>query len=206
MKKWILVVTVACMMLLGTTSASFATVLTFDQFSTTGDNEIPVPNGYGGLTWDNIWITDGDPNAHGLSGYYYGTTSGSDVAFNGIGLPGAITGSPFDFIGAYLTGAWNNGLNIRVQGYRGGVLEYDRTVVVDSTAPTFFHFDYAEVDKLAFSSFGGTNAGYGNSGNNFVMDDFTFNKLAIIPEPSTIVLLGAGLMTVACLRKATRKS
>ena len=207
MKKWIFVLSLAWMMLLGATAASYATVLTFDEILTGGDNEMPIYDGYGGLTWDNIWATDGDINWFGVpTGYFYGTVSGTNVAFNGDGLSAAVSDSLFDFTGAYLTGAWNNGLSIQVRGYRGGIVEYDRTVVVDSTAPNFFRFDYAGVDRLTFDSFGGTNAGFGGEGYHFVMDNFTFNEAAPIPEPSTILLLGAGLVAVAYLRKGVKNS
>lgn len=200
MKRWILAILLALMALISTTAPSSATVLTFDEFSTTGDNQIPVPDKYGGLTWENIWITDG--KGWEGSGYYYGSTSGSTVAFNADGVRGGVTGGSFDFTGTYLTGAWRNGLNIQVQGYRGDILAYDSTVVVDINAPTFFRFDYAGVDRLVFDSFGGIPVypPYAE-GYQFAMDDFTFNESGPIPEPSTILLLGAGLMTVACIGK-----
>uniref|UniRef100_C6E7W0 Ice-binding protein C-terminal domain-containing protein n=1 Tax=Geobacter sp. (strain M21) TaxID=443144 RepID=C6E7W0_GEOSM len=205
MKRLTVITLLAWMMLLGTTAASSATVLTFDEIKTTGDNQIDVPDGYGGLTWQNIWATNTDDETRG-PGYRNGTVSGSIVAFNADGRPGTISDRLFDFNGAYLTAAWNNGLNIQVQGYRGGNLAYDRTVVVDTTAPTFFLFDYAGVDRLTFDSFGGTNAGYGGVGFHFAMDNFTFNETTPIPEPSTFLLLGAGIMAVACLRKGMTRS
>jgi hypothetical protein len=43
----------------------------------------------------------------------------------------------FNFLGAYLTAAWNDGLNIRVQGYSGQTLLYDNAKIVVTTGPTW---------------------------------------------------------------------
>ena len=114
--------------------------------------------------------------------------SGSYVAFNSYGNSSLILrDTDFDFEGAYLTAAWNDGLEITVDGYLDDFLEYTTTVTVDTTNPIFFTFDYTDVDKLEFTAFGGTNAGLGESGTYFSMDDFHY-----VPEPTTIILLGIG--------------
>jgi hypothetical protein len=110
----------------------------------------------------------------------------------------------FTFNGAYLAGAFNNGLNITVTGLFNGSPLYTQTVIVDTTGPTWFNFNYTGIDKVTFNSFGGIPAGFPNgvSGPQFVMDNFTFNVL----EPSSIVTLSIGAMAFAVVAASSCKN
>jgi len=44
-------------------------------------------------------------------------------------------------------------------------------------------------------------AGFSGGGENFEMDNFTFD---LVPEPSTFLLTGAGVLTLCALRKRRR--
>ena len=127
------------------------------------------------------------------TGYNYGMVTPSNVAFNAGGYPAQIDspGTNFNFLSAYLTGAWNSNLNIEVQGFNGATLLYDTTVVASATSPTLFTFNYLNVDRLAFNSSGGQYAGFGSSGEQFVMDNFDFE---FVPEPSAFLLTAAGAL------------
>jgi len=179
-----------------------ATVLNFDTFG--GLNWTVIPAGYGGLNWSNFCIENSKDRMD--SGYQHGTVSGDFTAFNIYGQPARITGDPFDFNGAYLTGAWNDRLTINVQGFRGGSLIYDTNVIVDSTfPPTFYTFNYVNIDTLRFNSYGGIPHGYFGSGEHFTMDDFTFNSsadvaLGVGAGPVGTVLLSLSLSGMALRR------
>jgi len=111
-------------------------------------------------------------------------------------------GTNFNFISAYLTGYWNSNLNIEVQGFRGASLVYSQIVIASATSPTLFTFDYLDINRIYFNSFGGQPA-FGVSGGEYVsvMDNFTFD---LVPEPSSFLLTGAGVLTLCTFRKRRR--
>ena len=136
--------------------AASAGVLTFDELAGPYG---PIPNGYGGFNWVNMWYLDPSPAAYAGSGYQNGLVSGANVAYNPYTLdPMVVSSTAFTFNGAYLTGAWNDGLQVEVQGFVGTTMVYDTTVTASPTTgpPQFFTFDYIGVTELKFHSFGGT--------------------------------------------------
>jgi hypothetical protein len=203
MMKKLLVLLMSLLMLVFVGNVS-ATVLTFDDLPDIAlPTEAPIGT-YGGLTWSPYFAYgDGaDMNSYlGISesGYSNGTVSQNHIAFNSYQSAVSVSDGVFDFNGAYLTGAWNDGLDITVEGWLSGSKIYGNTVTVDSTAPTWFDFNYMGIDKLVFSSVGGTDHGYGGNGTFFVMDNFTFDQS--VPEPSTCLLLVSGLVGIGLLRR-----
>ena len=192
MKKLLLVF----LMVFGLSCSAGAVVLTFDDIDT-GLGGMIV-DGYGGLNWSEMFYLDSTLRE---DGYAYGTVSEPYVAYNCQSRPATVSVSDgiFDFNGAYLTGAWNDGLNIEVKGFLGISQVYLRTVIVDTVSPTWFDFNFLGIDTLSFNSFDGVNAEYlGGSGYHFVMDNFTFNE---VPEPSTMILLSSGLIGLALYRR-----
>lgn len=188
---------------LGTVAPAQAIVLTFDDLPSTFD---PIPNGYGGLNWDKFYYLDSS-NYVIPSGYFNGTVSPNNVAYNAFANPARVR-SPrgtFDFEGAYLTGAWNNGLNITVDGYHNSTLLYSQTVTVDTTSPTWFTFNYDGINFLRFTSFGGINAGYGGGGAHFAMDNFTVDNFTVVPEPFTLLGVGTALGFGAAFKRKVNK-
>jgi hypothetical protein len=181
-----------------------ARVVTFDDL--TGPRlDFIVPQGYQGLSWTNFSCLNSvvESNLFGLDGYVLGMVSASNVAFNGSGYPAEIDspGTNFNFLSAYLTGAWNNNLNIEVRGYRDTNLVYDVTKVVSATSPTLFTFDYLDIDRLYFNSYGGEPAFGGSSRLNFVVDNFEFE---FVPEPSSLLLTALGLVPLWAYLKRRR--
>jgi hypothetical protein len=191
---------VFALVILLSTSGQSQTLVNFDDLPGAGSN---IPNGYQGLSWSNFWYENAvlGANELGTNGYYYGMVSASNVAFNANGTPAEIDSSitNFNFLSAYLTGAWNSNLNIEVEGFNGAQRIYDTIVVASATNPTPFTFNYLNIDRLYFSSYGGQVAFGGLSETHFAMDDLMFE---FIPEPSTFLLAATGgVLLVVFLRR-----
>jgi len=186
-------------------SARSQTVITFDDIPSPPGGAF-ITNNYQGLSWSNFATLNAilQTNLNGVSGYGYGMVSPSNVAFNADGYPAEIDspGTNFNFLSAYFAGAWNSNLNIEIQGFRGANLIYDETVVASATNPTLFTFNYLDIDRLYFNSFGGQPAGlWSGAGEDFVMDNFTFE---FIPEPSSLLLATFGALLLWPLLKRKR--
>ena len=164
-----------------------STVVTFDDLP--GDG-YQIPNGYCGLNWNNFDCDDGAdiPN----SGYKNGIVTSPNVAYNAFGYVATISASPFTFNSAYFTGAWNDGLTVAITGYLSGNVVDEKSFIVNFSGPTLEVFNWADVDELSFASNGGTPHS-GGGGEQFVMDNFTYNA---VPEPSTRVLVGIGAVSL----------
>lgn len=150
-----------------------AVVVTFDDIETTHGFGA-VENGYGGLNWANFGYVN--QIFHPGSGYENGLGSGDYTAFNWYAQPAEVTGELFDFDGAFLTAAWNNGLNILIEGFSEGILRYSQNVVVNPSESSWFDFGFTGVDRVMFTSSGGVDANPNDDivGRNFVMDNFTY--------------------------------
>jgi hypothetical protein len=174
------------------TEAAFAgspVTLTFDDLAapTPPSPSASIPSGYGGLQWSNFLYANTLAIHIAPSGYSNGVVSAPNVAVNGFGQPASLSGGTFDLDSAYLTGAWDDGLQVEVQGFVGNTLTYDNTWTVNSTGPTLINFNYLGVTSVQFITSGGVPHGYGSSGEQFAMDNLT---ITFIPEPATLGLAG----------------
>ncbi|MFB2839779.1 hypothetical protein [Floridanema evergladense] len=186
-------------------AAAQAAVLEFDNLTT--DPGIQITNGYGGFNWNNFFVVNRDVIP--LSGYNKAAVSGKYSAYNGLAEKASIqSNSIFDFNGAFLTGAWNDGLSVLVEGLKNGVSLYSQTVVVDTTSPKWFDFNFLGIDELKFSSFGGVENPNvsGGRGPHFAMDNFTINEVKSVPEPaSTLGFLAFGAMGLGSILKGKQQ-
>ncbi len=158
-------------------------LITFDDLIGTG---LPVPAGYYGLTWSNFYYLDGV--AYGEpSGFVTGVVSTNNIAYNNNGTPASIvSSSPFNFLSTYMTAAWDDNLQVEVQGYAGSVLSFDNIYALSATNPTFIALNYVGITSALFISSGGTpdfNYSGSGSGSEFAMDNVT-----ILPTPTPPVI------------------
>jgi len=163
-------------------SSGLGQLVTFDDLSGSG---LPVPIGYGGLTWSNFSYLIGAD--HPNSGYPAGTVSPPNAAYNPYGTPASIISTGLvNFVSAFLTAAWNDNLQVQVKGYSGATLVYSNSYTLSATAPTLINFNYLGVNKVDFISSGGTpHPGYSGSGTHFVMDNVVIGGNAASPVSIT---------------------
>ncbi|QJR18822.1 hypothetical protein [Pelagibacterium halotolerans] len=118
-----------------------------------GDQLMKVPNGYGGLRWENWVATHG--RFYEGEGYINTMMSGEFVAYTSSGHPTAIAGdAPFDFPGGYFGVAWSGaeGETLRIRAWRGDTLVHDDAFALSAYGPVYFAADYKSVTRLEFST------------------------------------------------------
>lgn len=134
----------------GASNVSTAATLTFDEPSIPYGEWQLVPGGYGGLQWNYFGVLNGSLRPP-REGYYTGMVSPQNVAFNIQGDPASISSSTaFTLNSAYLTAAFFEGLQLRVEGWTGTTLAYSNTYILSSNAPTLIQFNYVGVDLVKF--------------------------------------------------------
>jgi uncharacterized repeat protein (TIGR01451 family) len=135
----------------GTTQSS--QLITFDDLPYSGG--VPLPTDYAGITWSNVYYMD--RAAYGTnSGYYAGTVSLPNVAFDGFAQTAGISSTnSFSLISAYLTAAWMDNLQLQVTAYAGPALAYSNAYTLSTTTPKLINFDYYGVTRVELVYGGG---------------------------------------------------
>lgn len=178
-----------------------------------------LPNGYHGFNWDNFYVLKGsqyfDPylippgNTYCIApgGYRNGVVSSPNVAFNGDGAPASVSNAnSFTFNSVYMTAAWNNGLDVLVQGYLNGTLLHSESFVLNTyTFPVRqFVFNWIGVDSVSFTSSDGIHQGnLIGFGEEIAFDNLTVSN--VTPEPATLLLLGTGLTGIGAVIRRRRR-
>ena len=132
-----------------------ADIFTFDDLPTPSSGGSPVPDGYGGMDWSNFYYLNGDSNIYNPSGYQNGVVSPDNDAFNGFGTT-AMTmagGGTFTFDSAYFTAAWNDGLQVSVQGYNGATLLDSTLFTVNTSGPVLETFNWMGINEARLQQF-----------------------------------------------------
>jgi len=161
-----------------TLSAYAATVdVNFDNLM--GDN-LPVPDGYGDITWYGAWTHygfDQPPyNAHTPPQRVYTGLADSKFTFDN---------APVAFDGAWFAGPITT--TVEFQGYLNNALVFTSAVLTTSDVPTFLSSGYnGAVDRVDVVS---------NAPDFYIMDDVTYETG--IPEPGSLILMGTGLAGLA---------
>jgi hypothetical protein len=175
-----------------------AGVITFDDLSDNGTGT-PIANGYQGLNWANFQVQNTPLFTIfvGPNGAANGTVSSPNVAFNGFGdiaVLGVSPPSTFILNSLYLTAYWNDGLNVEIEGFSGGLggtLLHDVTETINTTSPTLVNLDWTGIDTVSFLASGGSqNPNFSGSGTQFALDNL---DLTIVPIPAALPLFATGI-------------
>ncbi len=189
MKRKLLAVLFAVGVGAAPTIASAQTVLTFEDF-TPCDNTHGNVGVYDGVNFQNqftCYAYAQDPfNPETPPNRVYTSTAAA-----GNTSSGTFTFAPTTFSGAYLAGT----ANVFFQLYNGGNLVATSGTLATTSTPTFLASGYSgPVDEVTVSG----------DGVNFVMDNVTFGTIAT-PEPTSLALLGTGLVGLVPMMRNRRK-
>lgn len=173
---------------------SFAATLTFEDVSVGVGSPVPMPQGYGGLNWDNMWVVKQDPSWAG-SGLGDALLPGANAADNGFWWYGTISapfGETFTLNSAYLASCWWFPETLEVKGYLAGRLMYTRTYELSPSALSLVEFPSEVIDSATFTPYAAPNGGERIIAQ-FIMDSLTINGDAqhIVPWKGK----GAGQLT-----------
>ena len=191
-------------------SIAAADMLDFEDASTPIDWVGPPIIGAYGATTNYAGFTWGGTPAgayffsgpFGLNtGYRYGTTgfrglfSADDPATpTGSTLPIIMRrNSPWTFVGADFTGAYNRDLMVDITGYDAfGTMVHSQTITLGEPtgASTRTFTGFVNIAELRIQSYGGTDAGQLPPGSQYFGTNLVIDNLMFTPAPAGLALLG----------------
>jgi hypothetical protein len=182
-----------------TSSNSCGNIISFDDYTDNGSGTV-ITNGYQGLVWSNFSVLNTTlyANQNGTNGFLSATVSPPNVAYDTV--PGAAEiddpGSNFIFSSVEMTGVSTNFpaftfVGLVVQAFRNNdLIEQEYLAFGNSTPVTMGDFT-AAVDRVDFYVVSGGSQPYPAT---FAIDNLSYEFVASVPEPSSLLLCGMGVL------------
>jgi hypothetical protein len=182
------------------TALARAQTLTFEGSWWGGTSQpTELAPGYSGFTWKNFWVVDraywtsvGQTNANGFDRLAAQTNS-QVVAFNQFGSNATMErAQPFDFVSAVVASGQRQDMTLTILGFDSkGVKLYTESYQTGQTPRTITP-NWTGVSKVEFDSGDNGTIVVQPGSKAFAIDNIVLTQ--VIPEPSTVLLLGAGLV------------
>ena len=137
---------------------SYYQLLTFDDLPVpSGSNSASgIPDGYGGLNWLNLDVTDAFLDNVGI-GFSVAAVSTNNICIL-TASGGIVTGAaPFTLVSGYLTSGDLSAAEVVALGYTNGNLVYSNSYTLSTNGPVFVSFNYSNVDVVEFTNYTGAN-------------------------------------------------
>lgn len=185
------------------------TVINFEDIYPGVETTDLLPANYGGFFWSGSarFVTSQLVPGTGFANGTIGDVSLFNDAGNDLSMS---RGVAFNFLGAYVTAAWNNNEQVTVSGSRNGVQTYSTVIETSTDSPVYFNFNFRNIDTLVFHAQGGVNAELGGEGDHIVIDNLRYSPVPppAVPEPSSwaMMALGMGALALAKKRAGKRKA
>jgi endoglucanase len=195
MKKFLIGLLVSAGLLMAVQAK--AAQVNFDELNADGDLT-QLNSSYAGFNWSEDWYY-GDTT---VEGYDNGSHSGTAFVTNGYGADNlsVTSAAGFNFSGAWFAAPATNGatatwVNITAYDAADHVIGSTGNVGISGTY-SWIAASFANVSRLSIARDDGW----------YVMDDFTTQAVSAVPEPSSALLLIAGLLILRWVTLQARRS
>lgn len=147
----------------------------FDRIDLQGSFTGSIPNGYAGLLWTNVGVSDTTFDRYDGSGFENGVTSGKQVAYTSdrtIASFAAPEHASFTLESMNLSAAWDTTLKVRIEALNNGELQYAQTIKLTDAYSQHVEFGFQNIDEVRFVPLRGVDdPDLEGEGNIIVFDD-----------------------------------
>ncbi|CAF1308486.1 unnamed protein product [Adineta steineri] len=131
-----------------------SSLITFDDIKNINASGIPIPNGYGGLSWGNGMTFNGLNSSSG-TGYTTGVVSPPNLAYDAFGNDIVITNATtktFTINSFYSCAVWYDNITLEMTGTREGTTLYTKSVQLFMRNRTFIELNWSDIDSINLNS------------------------------------------------------